>query len=266
VRLIKHPTGLEAHGDWSDSSMTILAIFHMKGGVGKTATAVNLSYLAAQDGHPTLICDLDPQGSATYYFRVKPKVKGGAKVLIKGGQLIDRNLKGTDYDHLDLLPAAMSYRHAAGHLEGVKRSKHRLEDILKPLRHRYRYVVLDCPPNLTRLTDNIFVAADRILMPIVPSTLAVHAYQQLLTFCRKQNYDTDKIRCFFSMVETRKTLHQQIMQEFSERDERFLQSVIPYAAAIEKMGLYREPVVASAPRSVAAQAYQHLWQELQTQL
>jgi chromosome partitioning protein len=68
------------------------------------------------------------------------------------------------------------------------------------------------------------------------------------------------------MVETRKTLHQQIMQEFSERDERFLQSVIPYAAAIEKMGLYREPVVASAPRSVAAQAYQRLWQELQTQL
>ena len=66
--------------------MTTLALYSNKGGVGKTATAVNLSYLAAQTGAKTLICDLDPQGSATYYFRVKPKLKSGAKGLISGGQ------------------------------------------------------------------------------------------------------------------------------------------------------------------------------------
>ena len=66
--------------------MPILAIYSNKGGVGKTATAVNLSYLAAQTGEQTLICDLDPQGSATYYFRVKPKLKSGAKGFIKGGR------------------------------------------------------------------------------------------------------------------------------------------------------------------------------------
>jgi chromosome partitioning protein len=68
--------------------MTTLALYSNKGGVGKTAAAVNLSYLAALSGAKTLICDLDPQSSASYYFRVKPKLKAGAKGFIRGGKQI----------------------------------------------------------------------------------------------------------------------------------------------------------------------------------
>ena len=86
--------------------MTTLALFSNKGGVGKTATAVNLAYLAALSGKSTLICDLDPQSSATFYFRVKPKLKRRARGFLRGGKQIDRSIKGTDYQNLDLLPWA----------------------------------------------------------------------------------------------------------------------------------------------------------------
>ena len=84
--------------------MRTIALYSNKGGVGKTAAAVNLSYLSAQAGAKTLICDIDPQSSATYYFRVKPKLKSGAKGFLKGGKKAYKSIKGTDYENLDLLP------------------------------------------------------------------------------------------------------------------------------------------------------------------
>lgn len=246
--------------------MTILAVFHMKGGVGKTAAAVNLAYLMAQSGAKTLICDLDPQGSVTYYFRIEPEVKAGAKVLTKGGKHLARNIKGTDYDHLDLLPADLSQRHLATQLDQVKRSKRRFRDILAPLHQEYTYIILDCPPTISLVADNIARAADRLLVPIIPTTLSIHAYDQLLAFFRKQKYNQDKIIAFFSMVERRKLMHQTLMQDLWEHDPHFLQNIIPYAADIEKMGLHREPVAVFAPRSLSARAYRQLWDEIQGRL
>jgi len=85
--------------------MKILATYNIKGGVGKTSAAVNLSYLAAQDGLRVLLWDLDPQAAASYLFRIRPRVKGGGKALIKGSREIDDSIKGTDFADLDLLPA-----------------------------------------------------------------------------------------------------------------------------------------------------------------
>ena len=246
--------------------MTILAVFHMKGGVGKTAAAVNLSYLAATSGAKTLICDLDPQGSVTYYFRIKPSVKAGPKVLTKGGKHIARNIKGTDYEHLDLLPADLSQRHLATELDQLKRSKQRFRDILAPLEEEYTYIILDCPPTISRIADNIAMAADRILVPIIPTSLSIHAYHQLLTFFRKQKYNKAHIIAFFSMVERQKTMHQTLMHELWEHHPNILKNIIPFAADIEKMGLHREPLERFAPRSPSAQAYHRLWAEIQDHL
>ena len=90
--------------------MKVFAIYNIKGGVGKTASSVNLAYLSALEGARTLVWDLDPQGAATFYFRVKPKVKGGGKKLIEGTGNLDPRIRGTDFDNLDLLPADFSYR------------------------------------------------------------------------------------------------------------------------------------------------------------
>jgi len=243
--------------------MPTLAIYHTKGGVGKTATAVNLAYLAAQSGADTLLCDLDPQSSATFYCRVKPKLTSKAKTFIKGGKHIENNIKGTDYDHFDLLPGSLSHRHLALAFAQVKRSKQRLREMLEPLKGEYAYIILDCPPTLTLVAENILCAADYILVPVVPSTLSLRAYQQLCTFCTKKHYDQRKVLAFFSMVEKGKKLHRDIMDQMFKQCSGLLHNTIPYVAEIEKMGLVRAPVPASTPNSPAAQAYHHLWHEVQ---
>ena len=243
--------------------MTTLAIYSNKGGVGKTAAAVNLSYLAAQTGAKTLICDLDPQGSATYYLRVKPKLKSGAKGFIRGGKEVYRSIKGTDYDNLDLLPADFSLRNLEVRFDNLKRSKKRLRKILRPFKTEYDFIFLDCPVTISLLAENILNAVDYALVPLIPTTLSVRTYGQLLSFCNQNNYDTGKIYTFFSMVDRRKNMHRDTIAAVSKTYSGVLQSFIPYLALIEKMGIYRAPVAEFSPESVASRSYQNLWNKVQ---
>ncbi len=243
--------------------MTTLAIYSNKGGVGKTATAVNLSYLASRTGAKTLICDLDPQSSATYYFRVKPKLKSGAKGFVKGGKQVNRSVKGTDYENLDLLPADFSLRNLDVTFDKLKRSKKRLRKILSPFKAEYDFVFLDCPVSISTLGENILNAVDTVLVPLIPTTLSVRTYGQLLSFCNKNNYDAGKIYTFFSMVDRRKKMHREIMATVSKAYSGVLPSFIPYLAEIEKMGIHRAPVGEFSPKSVASKSYQTLWDKFQ---
>jgi chromosome partitioning protein len=242
--------------------MKTVAVYSNKGGVGKTAAAVNLSYLAAQTGAKTLICDLDPQSSATYYFRVKPKLKPKARGFIKGGKQVDKSIKGTDYENLDLLPADLTHRKLDITFNKLKRSKHRLDRILEPLHAEYDLIILDSPSTINLLAENIFNVVDYIFVPLIPTTLSVRTHKQLLAFCRKNKYDVSKIHPFFSMVDRRKKLHRELMVTIAEKFEGVLQNPIPYSSVVERMGLEREPVVAFAPKSAAAKAYQDLWTEI----
>ena len=151
--------------------MSVLAVYNIKGGVGKTATSVNLAYLAATEGK-TLLLDMDPQGSASFYFRIRSPEKFGTKKLLKGGRHVEENIRGTDYANLDMLPADFSYRNIDIALDDCKKSQKRLSKVLQPLTEEYQHIILDCPPNLTLLSENIFYAADRILVPVIPTTVS----------------------------------------------------------------------------------------------
>ena len=244
--------------------MKTLAIYSNKGGVGKTAATINLSYLAAKAGIKTLICDLDPQSSATYYLRAKPKLKPTPEGFAKGGKQLEKNIKGTDYENLDLLPADFTHRNLAATFAKLRRSKQRLSKILNPLRTEYDLVTLDCPPTIDLLAENIFNVADYLLIPLIPTTLSIRVYSQLLAFLKKSKYDVDRIYAFFSMVDKRKKMHHELMAKVLEEFSGVLQTPIPYLADVEKMGIQREPVAVFAPRSVASQSYQDLWEELKT--
>ena len=114
--------------------MKILATYNIKGGVGKTATAVNLAHLAAKAGHRVLLWDLDPQAAATFTFRIRPRVKGGGKALIQGTRSLDAAIKGTDFDGLDLLPADFTYRNLDLLLDSARKPERKLARLMAPLR------------------------------------------------------------------------------------------------------------------------------------
>ncbi|TDI72677.1 MAG: ParA family protein [Bacteroidetes bacterium] len=242
--------------------MKIIALYSIKGGVGKTAAAVNLAYLAASEGARTILLDLDPQGSASYYFRMKSHKRFKGKNLIKGGKKFVRNIKGTDYDNLDVLPSNLSYRSLDLLLANLKRSKKRLRESLDQFEGEYDLVFLDCAPNITLVSENIFFAADILLVPVIPTTLSILTYEQLLKFFKDHDLNRSKISMFFSMVEMRKSLHRTIMEDRSSSDGHALKTPIMYASNIERMGIYREPVVHAHPKSVAARSYRDLWDEV----
>ena len=158
---------------------TVLATYNIKGGVGKTSAAVNLAYLASATGAPTLLWDLDPQGASTYLFRIRPKVRGGGRKLLRGASPTMALIKGTDHVGLDLLPADFSYRHMDLALERFKHPTRRLRRVLAPLRDEYEYIFLDCPPSISLVSESVFEAADALLVPIIPATLSSRTFEQL---------------------------------------------------------------------------------------
>ena len=163
--------------------------------MGKTAVAVNLAYLAAQSGAATLLCDLDPQGAATYCFRIKPKVRGGAKKLLRGRRSLSRHIRATDYDGLDVLPADFSYRHLDLVIDD-SRSSQRLARRLSPLTEQYEYVFLDCAPSISRVSEAVFAAADALVVPTIPTTLSVRTLEQLTHHLRKQEFSVSVLPFF----------------------------------------------------------------------
>ena len=246
--------------------MKIIAIYNMKGGVGKTATAVNLAYLAADSGLRTLLWDLDAQAAASYYFRVKPRLEGGAAALLEDKKSLGKAIQGTDFDRLDVVPADFSYRNLDLELSDRKKSEVRLWKLLKRVADDYELVLLDCAPNLSLASENIFHMADVLLVPLIPTHLSLRAFEQLLSFRAQQADGSAEIVPFFSMVDRRKNLHRDLIVDFAGRHPEVLRSYIPYASEVERMGEHRAPIHQFADASAGGRAFRALWLALRERL
>ena len=248
----------------------VLATYNIKGGVGKTSAAVNLAYLAARSGHDTLLWDLDPQAASTYLFRVRPKVKGGGRGILRKRNRAANSIKATDHERLDLLPADFSYRHLDLALDQFKKPAARLRKVLEPLRADYDYIFLDCPPSISLVSESVFEAADALLVPVIPATLSSRAYEQLDELSRRGKVGKrggTAIFAFFSMVEVLRPLHLQIMGRLRAIDHlTMLGAAVPAADAVERMGENRNPVGVFASGSAATVAYEALWSEIENRL
>ena len=251
--------------------MRIYATYNIKGGVGKTTTAVNLAYLAAESGLRTVLWDLDPQGAASFMFRIKPKVKGGGRALISGKRPLDDAIKGTDFDNLDLIPADFTYRNMdllldvgdtkLGDVPGGKPAR-KLSKLLAPLAAEYDAVFLDCPPSFSLVSENVLHAADVIVVPLIPTTLSVRTLEQLSDFVDEFKGNRPEILAFFSMVDRRKKLHREITEKLAAERYEVARTAIPALSVIEMMSVERAPVTVFARTSAAAKAYRALWAEL----
>jgi chromosome partitioning protein len=242
--------------------MKIIAVTNIKGGVGKTTTAVNLAHLCAAGGRHTLLWDLDPQGAATYTLRGEPQEHASAKKLLAGKRQLPELILPTENPNLDLLPADFSYRNFDVHLSGRKRPTERLLKMSRSLREVYSALFLDCPPGISLLSENVLRAADAVIVPLVPTPLSVRMLVQLREFIDAEGWSDLMLLPFFSMVDRRRSLHRDVMASTRELFPTMLATEVPYWSEIERMSERRAPIPAYAPSSAAAQIFVHLWTEI----
>lgn len=243
------------------SRMIVIALYNLKGGVGKTASCVNLAYLAAKDGYSTVLWDIDPQGSTSFYFKAKTKTHPGIKKMVGKDADLHNIVLTTDFENLDIIPADNSAKSFDIIVEEMKGSKNRLKSILKQFDGKYDFVFIDCPPGFSALSENIFSAADIVLMPIIPTTLSVRTYNMVKDYFKEKGLDANKMMCFFTMTDLRKNMHNEIMDQLY-KDKKFFQNYIPYLSDVEKMGVYQQPIEEFARSSYAAKCYRELWTEI----
>lgn len=240
--------------------MKTLALYNVKGGVGKTAAAVNLAYLASAAGHATLLWDLDPQGAASWYLHGN-EARSADKPVWRGDTPIGRRIIETPHPNLHLIPADLDARHLDVWLRKTESDHGALKALLAPLAEQYALVVLDCPPSLSYLADNVFAAADRILVPTVPTHLSLRALMTLIDYFKANELPRSHLKPFWSMADRRRLLHKMLIEQPPKTMKDVCGAVIPYASAVERMGESRNPLEISEPSSIAAEAYRELWKE-----
>ncbi len=241
--------------------MFIASLYNLKGGVGKTASCVNFAYMAAKDGYRTLLWDLDPQGAAGYYYKAQVPAKGNVKKIIEHNLSISEAIMHTSYKGLDIIPADISARKMDIILESQSNSKKYFKTLLKDLASDYDFIFIDSSPGFSNVAENIFYSSDAVLMPVIPTTLSVRTYEQVKQYFKDKDLDINKLMCFFTMVDSRKNLHNDTMQQLA-RDKRFFEHYIPNLSDVERMGVRKAPVEVFAPSGFAATCYRALWDEI----
>jgi cellulose biosynthesis protein BcsQ len=245
--------------------MSLVAVYSMKGGVGKTTTAVNLAYMAAAEGRRVLLWDLDPQAAASFAFRVQPRVAGFGRKLLERGQTLAAAIKATDYDHLDLLPADFAYRKLDRLLHQVGSPRRVMTAILEVLGRDYDVVVVDCPAGLSLANEGVLAAADAVLVPTIPTTLSLRTLARILKWADRTRASF-ALAAFFSMVDRRKSLHRRTCEWLSGHHDLFLAAHVPYASIVEEMAVRRLPLPLFASRDAATLAFAGIWAELQARV
>lgn len=245
--------------------MVTIAIYNIKGGVGKTAGCVNLAYLAAEDGKRTLVWDLDPQGAASFYFEQEQKLRGGFKKLLANEVPMQHHIVNTGFEGLDILPADMGNKEMDIIVDEAKQAKKRFRSLVGQLQGHYDYLFIDCPPGMGPLAEAIFAASDYVVLPTIPTTLSMRTYDMLIQHFEDKQLDSSRLLAFFSMVDARKSMHNDMLEK-QQRNKHFLKSYIPYLSTVEKMGTRMAPVAWFAPSSYAAQCFRDVWKELKRKI
>jgi chromosome partitioning protein len=246
---------------------TVYAITNQKGGVGKTTTAVNVAACIAEAGYATLLVDIDPQANATLGLGLAKDLEPSVYDVLSGGAAADEAVVDSGIPNLSVLPSHPDLAGANVELPREPGSEQRLREALAPLRDRYSYILLDCPPSLGPLTVNALVAADRVIVPVQTEYYALEGLAGLLDTLgliqRELNPRLAVAGMLLTMHDGRTRLARDVEREVREHfPELVFDTVIPRNVRIGEAPSFGRPVIHHDPHSSGAEAYFSLAQEV----
>jgi chromosome partitioning protein len=238
----------------------IIAIANLKGGVGKTNVAINLSMFLVALGKKILLIDLSPQSDASFCLGVQKKKNFIEDVLLQKIRP-SISIKNTPYFGFDLIPSSSGLRQAKNELDKVRRGELRLKKVLEEL--EYDFVIIDTAPNFDILMQNALFAADEVIIPVQAEPLAMRSAKDFVSIIDKRKMDIERIRILITMYLWRSLLSRKIFKS-AKKDfaDKLFNTTIPQAAILAQLPEKKEPILKTVPNSRAARAYNQLAEEV----
>ncbi|MGD9811911.1 MAG: ParA family protein [Sphingobium sp.] len=243
-----------------DVTLGTIAVYSLKGGVGKTTFAVNLAWASAKNSsRRTLLWDLDPQAAATWMLSANSKGRDEAQAIFSKDVDAESLIRPSTVDGIDLIAADTSLRGLDRLLFDLGKKK-RLAKLIEGLAKSYDRIILDCPPGLTEISEQVLRAADIIVVPVIPSPLSQRALGEVARYLVQRGGGHAPILPVYSMVDRRRSLHRAATEENKNWP------AVPMASVVEQMSSKRKPIGEFAPSSPAARQFSFLWQAIERRL
>ncbi|MFA5080187.1 MAG: AAA family ATPase [Candidatus Paceibacterota bacterium] len=246
----------------------VIAIANQKGGVGKTAVAVNLPVFLTAFGKRVLLVDMDPQANATFSLGLNPKKLSSSVYDALVGQISPREvIKKTTFLAYDIMPAAHDLAGATIELIDMENREFRLREVIDMVKDNYDFVFIDCPPSLGILTLNALTACDEVIIPMQCEYLSLEGLGQLLDnvalINKNLELDIKIMGAILTMYARKSTLCQKIARDVRRTFPGYVfDAIIPRTIDLAEAPIYGRTILRSAPNSIAIHAFRGLAKEI----